>query len=87
MEDRLAVISCIISNPDSVAAVNEKFHQHSDLIIARLGVPCREYGVSVISVVMHGTQNQISSFAGSLGKVDGVKAKSIQVPVTQPDIS
>ena len=76
MEDRLAVISLIISNPDSVATVNEKFHLQSSLI------PCREYGVSVISVVMHGTQNQISSFAGDLGKVDGVKVKSIQVPVT-----
>ena len=52
MEDRLAVISLIISNPDSVATVNEKFHLQSSLIIARLGVPCREYGVSVISVVM-----------------------------------
>ena len=79
MEDRLAVISCIISNPDSVATVNEKFHLQSGLIIARLGVPCRDYGVSVISVVLHGTQNQISSFAGDLGKVDGVKVKSIQV--------
>ena len=68
MEDRLAVISLIISNPDSVATVNEKFHLQSSLIIARLGVPCREYGVSVISVVMHGTQNQISSFAGDLGR-------------------
>ncbi|RHB34132.1 CopG family transcriptional regulator, partial [Enterocloster aldenensis] len=46
MEDRLAVISLIISNPDSVATVNEKFHLQSSLIIARLGVPCREYGVS-----------------------------------------
>ena len=58
MEDRLAVISCIISNPDSVATVNEKFHLQSSLIIARLGVPCRDYGVSVISVVLHGTQNR-----------------------------
>ena len=81
MEDRLAVISCIISNPESVAMVNEKLHLQSSMIIARLGVPCREYGVSVISIVMHGTQNQISSFAGDLGKVDGVKLKSIQVPV------
>ena len=38
--------------------------------------------LAVISIVMHGTQNQISSFAGDLGKVDGVKVKSIQVPVT-----
>ena len=32
MEDRLAVISLIISNPDSVATVNEKFHLQSSLI-------------------------------------------------------
>lgn len=83
MEDRLAVISCIISNPNSVATVNDKLHHQSSLIIARLGVPCREYGVSVISLVIHGTQNQISSFAGDLGKVGGVKVKSIQVPVNQ----
>lgn len=82
MEDRLAVVSCIVSNPDSVSTVNEKFHLQSSLIIARMGVPCREYGVSVISVVMHGTQNQISSFAGELGKVPGVKVKSILVPQT-----
>lgn len=83
MENRLAVISCIISNPDSVSTVNHKLHQQSSLIIARLGVPCREYGVSVISLIMHGTQNQISSFAGELGKVDGIRVKSIQVPVNQ----
>ena len=58
MEDRLAVISCIISNPGSVATVNEKFHLQSGMIIARLGVPCRDYGVSVTSVVLHGTQHQ-----------------------------
>lgn len=80
MEDRLAVISCIIKNMDSVSLVNEKLHEHSALIIARLGVPCREYGVSVISVVAHGTQNEINSFAGTLGKISGVKVKSIQVP-------
>ena len=72
MEDRLAVISCIISDPQSVSVMNEKLHLHASMIIARLGVPC---------VVLHGTQNEISSFAGDLGKVKGVKVKSIQVPV------
>ena len=59
MEDRLAVISCIISDPQSVSVMNEKLHLHASMIIARLGVPCREYGVSVVSVVLHGTQNEI----------------------------
>ena len=53
MEDRLAVISCIISDPQSVSVMNEKLHLHASMIIARLGVPCREYGVSVVSVVLH----------------------------------
>ena len=44
MEDRLAVISCIISDPQSVSVMNEKLHLHASMIIARLGVPCREYG-------------------------------------------
>ena len=57
MEDRLAVISCVISDPQSVSVMNEKLHLHASMIIARLGVPCREYGVSVVSVVLHGTQN------------------------------
>ena len=41
MEDRLAVISCIISDPQSVSVMNEKLHLHASMIIARLGVPCR----------------------------------------------
>ena len=86
MEDRLAVISCIISDPQSVSVMNEKLHLHASMIIARLGVPCREYGVSVVSVVLHGTQNEISSFAGDLGKVKGVKVKSIQVPVNSTSV-
>ena len=84
MEDRLAVISCIISDPESVSIMNEKLHLRAHMIIARLGVPCREYGVSVVSVVLHGTQNEISSFAGDLGKVKGVKVR-LHCGILQPN--
>ena len=84
MEDRLAVISCIISDPESVSIMNEKLHLRAHMIIARLGVPCREYGVSVVSVVLHGTRMRSAPLQGDLGKVKGVKVKSIQVPVTDP---
>ena len=39
MEDRLAVISCIISDPQSVSVMNEKLHLHASMIIARLEFP------------------------------------------------
>ena len=34
MEDRLAVISCIISDPESVSIMNEKLHLRAHMIIA-----------------------------------------------------
>lgn len=77
----LSVISCIISDSESSSAVNLKLHEYSESIIARLGVPCREYGVSVISIVLHGSSNTISTLSGALGKIPGVKVKSVQVKV------
>lgn len=83
MNDCLSVISCIISDNNAAAIVNQKLHEYSDHIIARLGVPCRDYGVSVISIVLHGTSNTVSSLSGSLGRIPGVKVKSVQVKVEQ----
>ena len=45
MEDRLAVISCIMSVPESLSSMKEKLHLRAHMIIARLGVPDRECGV------------------------------------------
>lgn len=79
MEDHLGVVSCVISDPESVQEVNEMIHHYADSVIARMGVPCRDYGVNVISLVIHGTSNEISTFSGALGRIAGVKVKSIQI--------
>lgn len=81
MEDRLAIISIIVSKPTSVETINNMLHEYASSMIARFGIPCREYGISVISIVIHGTPNKISTIAGSLGKIDGVKVKSMQTPI------
>ena len=54
-ENRIGVAAIIIDNPDSVQEVNEALHKFSRLIIGRLGIPYRERGVAVISVVLDGT--------------------------------
>ncbi|MBR5294291.1 MAG: iron-only hydrogenase system regulator, partial [Oscillospiraceae bacterium] len=50
METRVAVISIIIENPDSVQAMNELLHQYSSYIIGRMGIPYRAKGINIISV-------------------------------------
>ncbi len=76
METRVAVISIIVENPDSVAEVNALLHQFSDDIIGRMGIPYREKGINLISVAIDAPQDAINSLTGSLGKLSGITAKA-----------
>ena len=76
-ENRIGVAAIIIDNPDSVQEVNEALHKFSRLIVGRLGIPYRERGVAVISVVLDGTTDDISALTGKLGMLEGVTAKTL----------
>ncbi len=76
METRIAVISLIVENADSVGQLNELLHQYSGYIIGRMGIPYRERGVSIISVALEAPQNEISSLAGKIGLLPGVSCKT-----------
>lgn len=76
METRVAVISIIIENPESVQPMNEILHQYSEYIIGRMGIPYREKGINIISIAMDAPQDAISSLSGKIGKLKGVSSKA-----------
>lgn len=76
METRVAVISIIVEEKDSVEKLNNILHDYGDDIIGRMGVPYREKGISIISVAIDAPQDKISSLAGKIGKLPGVSAKT-----------
>ena len=76
METRVAVISIIIEDPESVQAVNDLLHQYSEYIIGRMGIPYREKGISIISIAMDAPQDKISALSGKIGRLSGVSAKA-----------
>ena len=77
MEKRIALVGIIVENMESTAELNNILHEYSDSIVARLGVPYRERGVSVISIVVDALQDTISSLSGKLGRLDGVSVKTM----------
>ena len=77
METRVALIGIIIENPESVEQMNALLHEFSSYIIGRMGVPYRDKGISIISVVLDAPMNKISSLSGKLGMLDGVSTKTI----------
>ncbi|QCX33363.1 CopG family transcriptional regulator [Caloramator sp. E03] len=76
MEKRIGVVGIVVENFESASRVNEILHEHAEIIIGRMGVPYREKGVSVISLIVDGSTDDISALTGKLGKVNGVNVKS-----------
>ena len=76
METRVAVISIIIENSESVQTMNEILHQYSEYIIGRMGIPYRKRNVSLISIALDAPQDTISALAGKIGALPGVSAKT-----------
>ena len=76
VETRVAVIAIIVREGASVTVLNELLHQYGPHIIGRMGVPYREKGVNIISVVLDAPQDVISALAGRIGRLPGVSAKT-----------
>lgn len=76
MEERIGIVGILLDSNEFAAQVNDVLHAHSGLILGRMGLPYREYGVSVISLIVKGTTDEISSLTGQLGQIEGVNVKS-----------
>ncbi len=76
MESRIAVLSIIINELEASEDVNAVLHEYSSIIIGRMGIPYRERGLSVISVVVDADTDTISAVTGKLGKIKSVSVKS-----------
>lgn len=77
METRIALIGIMIENPESVEKVNRELHAYSEFIIGRMGIPYKQKNVNIISVALDATNDAISSLAGRLGMIPGVRAKAL----------
>ncbi|AWZ47677.1 TM1266 family iron-only hydrogenase system putative regulator [Hathewaya limosa] len=76
METRVGVVGIVISNLESANLVNTILHDFSQIIVGRMGVPYKEKGISIISLIVDGTTDEISSLTGKLGKIKDVNVKS-----------
>ena len=58
------------------AALNALLHEYGGYIIGRMGLPYRERGVNIISVVLDAPQDKIAALSGKIGRLPGVSAKT-----------
>ena len=76
MDSRVALISIIVENPESVQALNEILHTCGNYIIGRMGIPYRKRNVSVIAIALDAPQNTIAALSGKVGSLKGISVKT-----------
>ena len=76
METRIAVISIIVENSETVEKLNRLLHDYGHAIIGRMGIPYRQRGINLISIAVDAPQDEIAALAGKIGSLPGVSAKT-----------
>lgn len=76
METRIAVMSIIVENGDSVQTTNALLHEYGEYIIGRMGIPYRKRGISIISIALDAPQDTISTLSGKIGNLPDVSVKT-----------
>jgi putative iron-only hydrogenase system regulator len=77
MDKRIGIVGIVIEDLSCAERVNAVLHEYAGLIVGRMGIPYRERGVSVISLIVDGSNDEISALTGKLGRVGGASVKSM----------
>ena len=76
MTTRVAVMSNIVEDSQSVQALNAILHENGAYIIGRMGIPYRAKGINIISIALDAPQDTISAMSGKIGNLPGVSVKT-----------
>ncbi len=77
MENKVSVISIILKEEEAAGEVNRLLHEFREYIVGRMGIPYRDRGISIISIVIDAPKDATSALSGKLGMIPGVTAKTL----------
>ena len=79
MEKRIGSIIILIKDKEHIHQLNDILTFHAPIILGRQGIPLRDRSISVISLIIEGTIDEINALTGQLGKLGGITARATLV--------
>lgn len=78
MDRRIGVIGIIVENrEDASRRINTILSEYGEIVVGRMGVPYRGRNLSIISLIVDGSTDEIGAMTGKLGALQGVKVKTV----------
>ncbi|MDN5279987.1 MAG: hypothetical protein PWR01_3952 [Clostridiales bacterium] len=75
---RLGIVAVILKSPDKAFNdFNSLLHEYSHIIVGRMGIPYKERNISVVSIIVDGTNDEIGALTGRIGQLPQVSVKSV----------
>lgn len=76
MENRIALIGIVVEDMEATEKINAVLHEYNKHLIGRLGIPYKEKGIAIISIVVDASNDVISSLSGKLGMIKGTNVST-----------
>ena len=77
MEKRIGAIIILVKEKENVQLLNEILTRHASVIIGRQGIPIRERAINVLSLGIEGSNDEIGTLSGQLGRLEGITSKAV----------
>jgi putative iron-only hydrogenase system regulator len=76
-EHRLGVVAVFVENRlEAAPKVNAVLSDFAPIVVGRMGIPYREKSLSVVAIIVDGTNDEIGAMTGKLGSIPGVSVKA-----------
>ncbi len=77
MDKRLGFVGIIIEDRKKGSEkINAVLSEFGDMIVARTGIPYKEKGCCVITLVVNASTDEVGALTGKIGSIEGVTVKS-----------
>jgi len=76
-KNRITLLGIIVENTGSTEVINQLLHENRQYVVGRMGIPYRQRGLAIISVVLDAPQDVTSALSGKLGMLPGVSVKAV----------
>jgi len=77
MEKRIGSILIKAGKGANTNKINSVLSEFSSIIISRQGIPNKDRGFSLISVIFEATTDEAGALSGKLGRIKGVFVRSL----------
>jgi len=85
MEKRIGIVAILADDRESIPEMNKIASEFHEIIRARQGLPFSDKNIHIISLIVEGSTDQIGALTGKLGRLPGLKVKSMLTKYREND--